>query len=177
MAKLVLTAIGPDQPGLVSALSEAVIEHGGNWLTSELARLAGSVAGIVLIEVPDHQVDALSAAVRRLGDQGLLDVEISAAAPQQEPQDASEPMRLSLLGQDRPGIVREVTRALATHGVTIVEFSSDIGEAPQSGGRLFKAEASVLVPTGVSEGDVRASLEAIAGEMMVDLVVASAEPS
>ncbi|MEZ5113393.1 MAG: ACT domain-containing protein [Nocardioidaceae bacterium] len=147
MAKLVLTAIGPDQPGLVSALSEAVIEHGGNWLTSELARLAGSFAGIVLIEVPDHQVDALSAAVRRLGDQGLLDVEISAAAPQQEPQDASEPMRLSLLGQDRPGLC-EVTWALATHGVMIVEFSSDIGEAPQSGGRSFKAEASVLVLTG-----------------------------
>ncbi|MEI2670706.1 MAG: ACT domain-containing protein [Marmoricola sp.] len=56
-----MTAIGPDQPGLVSALSEAVIEHGGNWLTSELARLAGSFAGIVLIEVPDQQVDALSA--------------------------------------------------------------------------------------------------------------------
>lgn len=171
MIKLVLTAIGPERPGLVSALAEAVSDHGGNWLTSELARLAGSFAGIVLVEVPADQVDSLTLAVRALGDDGLLDVAVSPAEAISHEDSSRDLMQLQLLGQDRPGIVREISRALAGHGVTILDFSSDIGEAPQAGGRLFKAEASVLVPESVSQDEVRASLEDLAAEMMVDLIM------
>lgn len=173
MIKLVLTVVGPDRPGLVSALSEIVTEHDGNWLTSELARLAGSFAGIVLIEVPTQRVDALSAAIRCLGDEGLLDVVISNAEPAPSEETPRNEMRLQLLGQDRPGIVRQISHVLANRGVTIQEFSSDIGEAPQTGGCLFKAEATVLVPDNVSEDDVRSDLEDLAAEMMVDLVLAA----
>ncbi len=48
MADLVLTLIGPDRPGLVEAVAEPIAAHGGNWLESRMAHLAGQFAGIVL---------------------------------------------------------------------------------------------------------------------------------
>ena len=53
MASLILTIVGPDRPGLVRALSEAVAARGGSWLESRMARLAGQFAGIVLVEAPE----------------------------------------------------------------------------------------------------------------------------
>ncbi len=177
MVKVVLTALGQDRPGLVSALSEVVSDHQGNWLTSEMARLAGSFAGIVLVEVPEIRLEDLKSSVRRLGDEGLLEVSVALADPVVPGSGEVIRMGLHLLGQDRPGIVREITRALAAHGVTILEFSSDIGEAPQAGGRLFRAEAALQVPAIVTEEQVRSSLEGLAAELMVDLTLEGPEIS
>ena len=53
MASLILTVVGPDRPGLVRAIAEAVAARGGSWLESRMARLAGQFAGIVLVEAPE----------------------------------------------------------------------------------------------------------------------------
>ena len=67
MASLILTVVGPDRPGLVRALAEAVAARSGSWLESRMARLAGQFAGIVLLEAPDSLLDDL----RALESQGL----------------------------------------------------------------------------------------------------------
>jgi glycine cleavage system regulatory protein len=67
MASLILTVVGPDRPGLVRALAEAVAARNGSWLESRMARLAGQFAGIVLVEAPDALLDDL----RTLENQGL----------------------------------------------------------------------------------------------------------
>ena len=59
MATLVLTLTGADRAGLVSELSTDVAAHGGSWLTSRMARLAGTFAGVVLVEIPDDRVEAI----------------------------------------------------------------------------------------------------------------------
>ena len=56
---LVMTVLGNDRPGLVSSLADTVASHGGNWLESRMARLAGQFAGIVRIECPSETADAL----------------------------------------------------------------------------------------------------------------------
>ena len=64
---LILTVIGPDRTGLVEAVARHVTAHGGNWLESRMARLAGKFAGILRVQVPDEQVDELTSALRDLG--------------------------------------------------------------------------------------------------------------
>ena len=64
-AHLVLTVIGADRPGLVSAVSAPVERHGGSWQQSQMARLAGEFAGIVLVSVPEAAVEALEADLRK----------------------------------------------------------------------------------------------------------------
>src|SRR6059036_1362215 len=61
MATFTLTCIGDDRPGLVSALSAPIKAHGGSWERSQMSRLAGKFAGILMVAVPDERADALAA--------------------------------------------------------------------------------------------------------------------
>lgn len=174
MAKLVLTAIGDDRPGLVQALSTALDQVGGNWLESEFLHLVGQFAGIALVELPDAQVRAFEAATAELAGRVGLRVELTDAGESTSSPTTDGPsevgrLRLHLVGQDRPGTVRQITSTLAEQNVTIEEFSSWTHAAPEGGGMLFEAEATIELPEGLDADAVRTGLEAIAGELMVDL--------
>ncbi len=168
MTQLVLTAIGDDRAGLVSALAGAVASEGGNWLESQMARLGGKFAGIVLVEAPQDRLDSLVAAVQALSAEHLLDVAVTLAegAPAAAP---GTRMALHLLGHDSPGIVREVSGVLAGKGVTIDELSTYTMHAPMGDGVLFEADAIVRLPDELGTEELRAALEGIASELMVDL--------
>jgi glycine cleavage system regulatory protein len=170
--QLVLTFLGRDKPGLVNAISEKIAAHGATWLESRLAHLAGEFAGIVLVGAPEPNVAALTAALRDLAASGLrVTVERSEPAPA-EVNYAS--LDLALFGNERPGIVREVTHALTDLGVNIEEFSSSLESAPFTGLEMFRANARLRAPPGVSSADVQKTLERLAAEIMVDLTVSDA---
>lgn len=168
MATLVLTVIGNDKTGLVDALAEPIAAHGGSWDRSHMARLAGQFAGIVVVSAPDDQVASLTAHFDALNLQGLLDVQVAIASTVVESADATQ-LRLHLIGQNRPGIVSEISAALAKSEVSIVELETDTTSAPMSGEMLFEATATLSVPTDLSQDDLRAGLEDIANELMIDL--------
>lgn len=168
MAKLVLTIVGDDRAGLVRALADLVSDHGGNWERSELAELAGAFAGIVLVSVPDDRLDDLTAALHELD--GLLHITPHPGAGAAEDVEGGR-FVFTVLGNDRPGIVREVTGTLVDRGLSIDRFTSRTLDAPMAGGTLFEASVSVRVPTGVELADVTADLERLAGEIQVDITV------
>ena len=172
MLTYVLTAIGDDRPGIVSTLAAAVDDHGGSWVDSQLALLAGKFAGIVHVELPEDRAEAFLDALPALADAVGLHVEAEPAAEGDAPAGGAatgDVLVLTLLGQDRTGMVREVTTALHSAGATIDALRSATREAPEGGGMLFEAEAVVRLPAGADETVVRGALEAIAAELMVDL--------
>jgi glycine cleavage system regulatory protein len=168
MGILVLTVVGDDRPGLVSALSGVVAGHGGSWEHSQMARLAGTFAGIVSVTVADDRVDALLADLDSLAGGGL-EVRVRTAVHTAPP--VGVHWTLSLVGDDRPGIVHQVTDALAGLGVSIEELTTATRDAPMSGGVLFEAQASLIAPSDVTVDAARAALEHIADELMVELTV------
>lgn len=166
MTQLVLTAVGDDREGLVSALSKAVESHGGNWLDSQLARLAGKFAGIVLVDLPSEEVSAFTDAAAALHDEIGWKVDVTAAGAGGAP---GHEVQVHLLGSDRPGMVRQISTALAEQHVSITSLHSLTRDAPEGGGVLFEATALVTLPDGLEVDAVRAALEPIADELMVDL--------
>ena len=165
---LVLTVIGDDKPGIVEQLSDKVLATGANWEESRMARLAGKFAGVLRVSVEADRADALAAALRTL-DAGGLTVVVERSAG--EGAAAARTVRLELVGNDQPGIVRDISRALARHQANIEELETDITGAPMSGDPLFRARATVRVPSGVTTDQLRDVLEALAGELMVDLTL------
>ena len=164
---LVLTVIGADRTGLVETLAKHIAAVGGNWEESRMARLAGQFAGILLVTVDQGRADDLVASVRGLEASGLhITVRPTAAAT---PPATSTRMRLELTGQDRPGIVRDVSRVLAEHGVNVEELESEVASAPMSGEPMFRARVRLRAPAGLQPNDLRAHLESLASELMVDL--------
>jgi glycine cleavage system regulatory protein len=157
--------MGEDRPGLVGLLSQVVAAHGGNWLESRMAHLAGHFAGILRVDVPSDQAAALEIALLALEAQGLQIVVV--ASRQREALGVS--LTLGLVGHDRPGIVRELSRELTKRGVNVEELSSEAVSAPMSGERLFKAEARLRVPSPEVIPALRAALEDLAGDLMVDI--------
>ncbi|MBM9461532.1 amino acid-binding ACT protein [Nocardioides sp. zg-536] len=180
VAHLVLTVVGDDRAGLVETLADTVAEHGGNWERSELAELAGAFAGIVLVSVPADRVDALLAALGGL--EGLLRVvphqgtapsattgATGSTAGAEAVQSAS--MTFTVLGNDRPGIVRDITAALNRHGLSVDRFTSRTLQAPMAGGVLFEATVEAHGPSDVDVHAATAALELLAGEIQVDLTL------
>ena len=166
MATFILTVLGDDRPGLVSALSAPLTAHDASWERSQLSRLAGKFAGVVVVSVADERYDALVSDLLALDAQGLrVAVELSAVP---EPV-ASQRLQLALLGADHPGIVAEISAALAARGVSIEELATDVREAPMAGGTLFEARAVLAAPPGSSTEELRTMLEGLADELMVEI--------
>jgi glycine cleavage system regulatory protein len=170
----VLTVIGDDRSGLVRALADVVTEHGGNWEESQLAELAGKFAGIVVVSVPEARAEEFATSLSTLD--GLLEV---AAHPGAEPGAAAEAeaaatdqLTIDLLGNDHPGIVREVSTVLSHHDLSIETMTTGTREAPMAGGLLFEAHVVVDVPAGSDTTALRADLERLAAELLVDIAVA-----
>ncbi len=168
MATLVLTVIGDDRSGLVSALSGVIADHGGSWERSQMARLAGKFAGIVLVRVPDDRAESLIGELGPLATEGLLDVTVERGGVEPAGGDVTR-LSLALVGADRPGIVHDISRALAARDVSIEELHTATREAPMVGGMLFEATATLLAPPTVPIADLQAVLEELANELMVDL--------
>lgn len=167
MASLMLTVVGPDRPGLVRALSEAVAARGGSWLESRMARLGGQFAGIVLVEAPEVLADDL----RALESQGLRIVtqNVTDGTAAEAVATAGQRIMLEVVGNDRPGIVRDVARVLADCGVNIEELTTGVASGSFSGETLFRATALLRAPNEELVDRVRASLEQLGNELMVDI--------
>lgn len=168
VSNLVLTVVGDDRAGLVAALADVVTAHGGNWEHSQLAELAGTFAGIVVVSVPDDRVTALTESLGRL--EGLLKVTVhpGTAAPGADPRPE---LTLNVLGNDHPGIVRDISAVLSRHDISIEDLTSETRDAPMAGGRLFEARVVARLPKDADLAAVRSDLEQLAAEILVDIAL------
>ncbi len=164
---LVLTILGEDRPGLVDSIANTIADHGGNWVESRMAHLAGQFAGILRVEVAIEQTEALTAAIQALTAVGLES--IVHTNPVIQATSDNPVVRLALTGQDRPGIVREISRVLTTLAVNVEELNTECHRAANTGQALFHADAQLRLPAGVTTDTLREALEQVAADMMVDI--------
>ena len=166
MDHLVLTIIAADKPGLVERVAQSIAAHGGNWLESRMAHMAGQFAGILSVAVPATQQAALVEALQALAGAGIrVQLASSGVAPEQ----AVRHISLDLLGNDRPGIVRDITRLLSSHAINVEDLQTEVLPAPMSSDLLFHAVARLAVPQGLTLEQLQAQLETLADELMVEL--------
>jgi glycine cleavage system regulatory protein len=173
MTSLVVLVVGPDRPGLVEVLSNAIAEHGASWQESRMSRLAGHFAGILHVDVPADRVGTLTALLESLGQEGLeVLVRPSDAHPGQKLRHA----HLDLVGSDRPGIIQRISQSLSRHGVNVNDLETEVTAAPMSGEQLFRARADLRLPDDLDVSVLRSTLESIGTDMMVDIKLEERAP-
>jgi glycine cleavage system regulatory protein len=165
-----MTVIGQDRPGLVESVATLVAEHGGNWLESRMSRLGGQFAGILRVEVRGDNEPTLVAGLKNLESRGLT-VVVHPDQTKVLPSPARQSV-LDIVGQDRPGIVREISRALAGFGVNVEELQTECASAAMSGETLFKAHARLSIPESCDTAQIRQQLERIAADLIVEISLA-----
>ena len=164
MKPLIFTLVGPDKPGLISSLSKAVYERGGNWLGSNFSHMAGHFAGFVHVDLPADKHDELIELFAKHPDLHIHVVSAQAATLS-----GQQTAQINIMGNDKAGIVQELTRVLNQFNLNIVQFDSNCTSAPNWGSPLFKAKAVVEIAADVELADLREALENIANDLMVDV--------
>jgi glycine cleavage system transcriptional repressor len=164
---LVLTAIGPDRPGLVNSLSALIREAGANLEDTRMAQLGGEFAVLCLITGPDGALRQVET------QQGLIEGQLGLTcfskrtAPATPPRD-SLGYRMRVSGIDRPGIVQQVSGVLAHRGINVTSLSSRVANAPLTGTPMFYLDATLQIPGNVALSELRRALGTTCDEENLD---------
>lgn len=167
--QLVITLIATDRPGIVEQVAEVISRCEGNWLESSLSRLGGQFAGILLDEIGRAQEDELRAALAALTDQGIRATVDQAGSGDDDRGQPEQRLLLSVVANDRRGIVGEISRVLARRHVNLEELHTSTENAPMSGELLFHASADIVLPPGLSREDLKQALEELSDDLMVEI--------
>jgi len=163
----IVTFIGDDRPGLVESLSRVIESSRGNWLESRLSQLGGKFAGLILVTLPDDNGAKLETDLKGLSLSGLS-VRVTPAASMAATSHGQS-VTLKVIGPDRLGIVREISRALAQREVNVVEMDSQVNSAPMSAELIFSARIDAEIPEHIDLDDLEDSLEEIANTMTLEI--------
>lgn len=163
----IITFIGDDRTGIVESLAGVVDSHGGNWLESQLSQLKGKFAGIILIELPIDSSDDLENDLKAMPD-GSWSVRVTPAGTASLSAEQAN-FQLAVIGPDRPGIVREISKALADSGISVVALETRVLNAAFTGEAMFHADIEVLMPDSTLPRDLEDRLDAIAEAMTLDI--------
>jgi methionyl-tRNA formyltransferase len=167
---LVVTVMGPDRPGIVRQLAERAQRHGANWVGSRMSKMANEFAGMVHLEVPAASVAALTAALQSLESAGLKVLVAASDASGGAPA-GYRSFALELVGQDRVGIVSQVTHMLAERGVGIESLHTEVSRSNPSAQASFRISAQLMVPKAQDVQALQAELGTLAQEMMLDITL------
>lgn len=163
---IVLTIMADDRPGIVEKIAAVVSANGGNWLESSMSRLAGKFTGILLVEAPAGNKQSLIDAMQALSAEGIS---IRAASGSHISETQGQEMLLTVVGNDRPGIVSEISATLARANINVEELTTSCESAPMSAAPLFRARARIMLPGNLARRDLLASLEALSDDLIAEL--------
>jgi len=167
--KIVLTLFAKDKPGIVRSLSNTVLGNQGNWLESSLSRLCGQFTGIVHVEVPSEQKAQLVTALAELEQQGI-NVTLRNCEGVEVEQGTVNGIQILVEANDRPGIVNELTDALASANVNVDNIDTERESASMAGYDLFRAHLFLAMPDDFTEGDLEKLLEDVSDDLMVSIL-------
>ena len=174
MPQLIISALGPDRPGIVGELTAHLHSAGGNILDSRMVNLRGEFAMMILVDASEPTLARLHTELPALGERMGLKVTVT---PQSAPAAGKPgiPYRLKTYSMDQPGIVARLTGVLRSLGVNIEELSARQESAAFAGSPLFLTEMRLTVPPTVSLGKLRTELENVGNELNCDVDLDPAE--
>jgi glycine cleavage system transcriptional repressor len=172
---LVLSALGPDRPGLVAEVTSYVTERGGNIEDSRMVVLGGEFGVMMLASGTPDEIARIARETAQLRATSGLEVTTRETKSAEDHRRAeSIPCIVTCDAIDNPGIARAVSRALHSLGLNIVSLETTTYEAPTTGSPLFRLEARCDVPRGVTIAKVRAKMAEVAEHEAIDVDVRAA---
>jgi len=168
---LAVTAIGRDRPGIVAAITGALLELGGNVDDSQMSILHGHFAVMLIVSVPeDASLDELESRLAGVGRE--FELGGIAISPVEGLDRGAGPTHvLTVYGADRPGIVHDTAATLAALGVNITDLRTRRtgGDSP-----LYTLMVEVSVPDG-AEAELDRALDGLRDSKQVEARLAELE--
>jgi glycine cleavage system transcriptional repressor len=177
MQELVITAVGPDRPGLVGKITAPLYEASANLADSRMVNLRGQFAIILLAEVPERSVEPIQERLLLLAEELGLTITFRGHEAQEDqwPTTVGVPYELCTYAMDQPGLVHRITDLLQRHGVNVEELETRSQPRPQTGAPLFSMRLTMTVPPTVPIKRLRGELEALCDEINCDVEIQQAK--
>lgn len=165
MNRLIISAFGPDKPGIVSELSGVITRHGGNVKESRMIKLGSDFTIILLVTVSDEWLESLRVALQAVQ---VLTISTKLTT-EEESEGRDNTYSLTLTGADNEGIVHKVTEYLSSQAINIEEMETETTNAPVSGTALFHMSGLVTLPDHLQASDIQSGLQQIASDLGVEI--------
>jgi glycine cleavage system transcriptional repressor len=165
---LILTAVGPDQVGLVEKISQFIARYGGNIEDSKMAVFCGEFALILLISGDGEGLVEIANHYRDLEIETALAISIKTPSARKTPA-AFLPYVLTASCMDHPGIVYQISGILSSFGINIESMETKTYAAPVSGTPIFRLEAHISLPTTVNINSLRERFAEVQKQENIDL--------
>lgn len=167
--ELVVTAVGPDRPGIASDFTGHVHAAGANLADSRMVNLRGQFALLALVEGNLGALEALKGRLRAAASSLGLTFEFGAAPRADAAVSRGVPFRVKTYSMDQPGIVHKITTFLREQQINIEELATRLESAPFMGTPLFTMELVILVPPGANVKTLRHALEELGDTLNCDI--------
>jgi len=171
---LVLSALGPDRPGLVAEVTDYLTLRGVNIEDSRMAILGAEFGVLLLMSGSESSLAQVEADRRSLEQKtGLAVVMRPTSSPEEHRRAAVIPGLVTAEALDHEGIVRAVAVAIARMGINIVSLETAAYNAPVTGSPLFRLEVHVDLPRGIWLAQLRVQMAEVARAENLDIDVRS----
>lgn len=171
MGLFAVTAVGTDKPGIVAAVTGALVGQGGNLEDTSMSILRGHFAMVMIVATPDGLADAGVSSVNfeealasATADLGLVVSVRQLHDSHGGPAEEADGWTVVVYGADHPGIVHGVTRHLADAGVNVVDLTTRVTDAEPP---IYAMVMEVMLPKGLDADDLRRGLDAVAAGLGV----------
>lgn len=168
MEHFAVSAVGKDRPGIVAALTAALLEFEGNIEDSRMAILGGSFSVMLVVSIPaGGREQELAQRMKQAG--GEVGLEAVTVSPVAEAGAAAKPTHaVSVYGSDHPGIVHAAASRLAEAGANITDLQTRlIGEGDES---VYVLLLEIQLDPGSLDA-VTAALEQVREDAGVDVAI------
>lgn len=145
---LVISALGADQPGIVSTLTKTVLDCGGNVVDSRMTVLGGEFAVMLMVSGEWNEIAKLETTLQALGRTQNLTVTTKRTEPKAEHAQAA-PYSVEVVAIDHPGIVHQLADFMAGFSINIQDLRTDRYPAPHTGTAMFSVHMVIHVPAAI----------------------------
>ena len=124
-----LTLVGKDRSGIVARVTQALFVAGGHLGEARMMRLGCNFGVLLMVQFPGQVAD-LERVMQPEADALGLRLHVDAINPGLH-QHVLADVAVTVYGADRPGIVAQVTGALAEAGLNITDLQTQVGGTEQ----------------------------------------------
>jgi len=168
---LVVAALGRDHPGLVKALSQAVLDCGCNISDSRMTVLGSEFALIMLLSGTWNAIAKIEDLLPRV--QEKLGLTISSRRT--EPRGGAGnvvPYAVEVVAMDHPGIVHDISNFFAERNINVEDVYTSVYQAPHTGAPMFSLHMTVGVPADMSIATLRGEFMDFCDALNLDAMLA-----
>jgi glycine cleavage system transcriptional repressor len=168
MTHTILTATGPDRPGLVDEVSEFLFDRGANIEDSRMVNLRGQFAMVVLFSGDEPVHTKTTSQIGAFAEKLSMHVDLAPVKARDAAPVAAMPYRLTATAMDQAGLVHHISHLLRTQNVNIESMETKLAPAPITGAPMFEMELVMAVPRATAIGKLREEIERLCNELNID---------